>query len=72
MPNPSERALGLTDPDYFLFRKKYLCAVVSNRNFLYVINFDFTSSLTKIMHKLVATDKIKLKNKVILVTGALA
>ena len=32
--NPAEGALGLTDPDDFLFRKKYVCGVVSNRNFL--------------------------------------
>ena len=34
--NPAECALGLTDPDDFIFffEKNYVCGVVSNRNIL--------------------------------------
>ena len=32
--NSAEGALGLTDPDEFLFRKNKFCGVVSNRTFL--------------------------------------
>ena len=69
-------ALGITDPDDFIFQKKYFWGIVSNLNFLELISFIFTSNLIKNICKLPATEEKKkssgsLRPSVrILVTGA--